>query len=522
MIVTASATSGTNFTPSTVVQVATSAQQQQQLLEKPSGAVTDVVVSRKSGHMFERAYIERYIDVHGKCPITNEPLEKTDLITLQTCAIVKPRSSTAVNIPGLLSNFQTEWDAITLECATLRTTLNQVISETAEYLSMHDASCKLIAELTQERDSTLRKLEEIQAQKRKAKIKAKVAAAAQQGEPKTLPDEVKKLIKEKSVEISQQRKKRRVSESLAPAMLVSRFGLLGSHPTHKASQPGITCVDVHPTLPNLIVTGGVDADVILFDNVSKTCLSTLSGHSKQVSQVAFHPRENVIFSTSYDKTARVWTCVDEDTHVYNSKLLMGHSGKIVGGSLHCSGKFFVTASLDNTWRMFDVETTTCLGQNKNPPMNLSFMCVQFHPDGLLIGTGMEDKVVRIWDMNTQQPVACFEGHTGRVLDLCFSENGYTLASGSDDQTVKLWDLRKQLNFETFNIGAPVNAVRFDYSGIYLAAGSSSIDVFRKGKTFDKVGKFTEHTGAVTDVAFGPDARFLASTSRDRTLKIYGA
>lgn len=40
--------------------------------------------------------------------------------------------------------------------------------------------------------------------------------------------------------------------------------------------------------------------------------------------------------------------------------------------------------------------------------------------------------------------------------------------------MRLWDLRKLKNFHTIDIGSPVNAVSFDYSGLYLAIGSTQL------------------------------------------------
>lgn len=46
-----------------------------------------------------------------------------------------------------------------------------------------------------------------------------------------------------------------------------------------------------------------------------------------------------------------------------------------------------------------------------------------------------------------QNVAKFEGHSGAICGMSFSENGYYLATCAADG-VKLWDLRKLKNFKT--------------------------------------------------------------------------
>jgi WD40 repeat protein len=38
--------------------------------------------------------------------------------------------------------------------------------------------------------------------------------------------------------------------------------------------------------------------------------ATLTGHSKKVSAVQFHPTEDIVLTCSYDKTAKVWKPTD--------------------------------------------------------------------------------------------------------------------------------------------------------------------------------------------------------------------
>ena len=101
---------------------------------------------------------------------------------------------------------------------------------------------------------------------------------------------------------------------------------------------------------------------------------------------------------------------------------------------------------------------------------------QFHPDGVIFGLGTGSGVVRIWDVKEQSNVATFEGHSGALRAMAFSENGYYMATAAEDATVKLWDLRKLKAFHTidFDAGHDINALAFDHSGSYLAVGGSDI------------------------------------------------
>jgi len=97
-----------------------------------------------------------------------------------------------------------------------------------------------------------------------------------------------------------------------------------------------------------------------------------------------------------------------------------------------------------------------------------------------------------------------------------------LATTAEDNTVKLWDLRKLKNFHSIQLGEKfhVSAVQWDYSGSYLAIAGASIHVYI-GKTLTQAADLTKHTATVTDVKWGKDAHWLASTSLDRSLKTWG-
>jgi pre-mRNA-processing factor 19 len=339
------------------------------------------------------------------------------------------------------------------------------------------------------------------------------------GRPIGLSDQVKEKLQQTSQSLSKERKKRQISPTLASAEDIQEYKVLSSHPVHKPSAPGILCVDIHPSRQELVVTGGVDQNAVVFNRETQKIVHTLSGHTKRVNEVQFHGSEELLFTCSQDRTARVWRATGEAGY-QSAHTFKVHTDEVSGISLHSTGDYLATSSLDRSWALHDIRSGALMLHVADPSVKAAFLSARFHPDGLILGTGTADSLVRIWDIKSQQNVASFEGHHGKVVDLSFSENGYYLATAGED-SVKLWDLRKLKNFHTIPIpsGSQVTAVHFDYSGSHLAVAGSDLRIFT-GKSFSLIKTFTDHSGLCTDVAFGRDAAFIASTGLDRFLKFY--
>ena len=127
-----------------------------------SGNIIDIpVISKKSGHIFEKRLIEKHIDATGQCPITGSELTKDDLIEIKTSKATKPRSSNSTNIPSILSTLQSEWDTLMLETFNMKQQLDLLRQELSHSLYQHDASCRVICRLVKERDDARNQLANI-------------------------------------------------------------------------------------------------------------------------------------------------------------------------------------------------------------------------------------------------------------------------------------------------------------------------------------------------------------------------
>lgn len=115
-------------------------------------APEEPVVSKKTGTVFEKRLIEKYIEENGKDPITGDELDPEDLLPIQSSRVVRPRAPNLTSIPALLSTFQNEWDALALETFKLKQQLSQTRDELANALYQHDAAVRVIARVTRERD----------------------------------------------------------------------------------------------------------------------------------------------------------------------------------------------------------------------------------------------------------------------------------------------------------------------------------------------------------------------------------
>jgi WD40 repeat protein len=117
----------------------------------------------------------------------------------------------------------------------------------------------------------------------------------------------------------------------------------------------------------------------------------------QISDIAWHPTDNVIAATS------------PDSNIY---LINVQSGDIVS-TLEGNGS--------------------------------AIKALDWEPSGEYLATGNSDGRLYIWNVTSNKQISILEGHEGAIVDVDWNPDGQLIATASLDDTVRLWEANLDIN-----------------------------------------------------------------------------
>lgn len=309
----------------------------------------------------------------------------------------------------------------------------------------------------------------------------------------------------------------------------------------------------------LLVSGGEDKQVIVWDFAQRKRLATLADHTGWVNSVAFSPDGKWFATGSSDRTVIVW----DAARLEKVAVLREHREPVQAVSFSPNGKLLATASAGVYGTGGDYRTVLWEVSHwqkvQELPAGSGGGPLLFSPDSrMLTGDGQ-------WDLLTRQKVSdegagnwaelspdakhkVVVGGSGYVnfydilpngekgiyrlsvrllahqdfgRTVAFSPNGKLVITGSEN--IALWDVATRTLLGRFEYDSIVWSAVFSPDGRWLVSthGDGAILVWNVAERRRAVG-FDRHGDAVRAVAISPDGKLIASAGDDRSVVIWNA
>ncbi|CBI36946.3 unnamed protein product, partial [Vitis vinifera] len=126
----------------------------------------------------------------------------------------------------------------------------------------------------------------------------------------------------------------------------------------------------------------------------------------------------------------------------NMKKLRGHRDAVYCAIFDRSGRYVITGSDDRLVKIWSMETAFCLASCRGHEGDITDLAVS--SNNVLVASASNDFIIRVWRLPDGLPISVLRGHTGAVTAIAFSprpSSVYQLLSSSDDGSCRIWDAR---------------------------------------------------------------------------------
>lgn len=261
-----------------------------------------------------------------------------------------------------------------------------------------------------------------------------------------------------------------------------------------------------------------EVEAVLSGAAMLSRLKVQLAHQGWVFAAGFSPDGRRVVTASADETARIWDVSSGQLIA----VLTGHTSAVRSAAFSPDGRHIVTASRDETARLWDAGSGKELAVLRGHQEAVDGAA--FSPDGSMIVTASYDRTARVWDGATGEERRALVGHNHKVWSAAFSPDGRQIVTASEDKTARLWDTA---SFEVIGIlkghSDLVRSAAFSSDGRRIVTASFDKTArLWSAETGAEIAILRGHTDRVWAAAFSPDGRRILTASEDKTARLWDA
>lgn len=196
--------------------------------------------------------------------------------------------------------------------------------------------------------------------------------------------------------------------------------------------------------PPMLVSGGDDCTVKLWDSRRRFCAQSMDNEGYQVTAVCFNDTAEQVITGGIDNEIKVWDLRKKEVVLR----LQGHTDTVTGLKLSPCGSYVLSNAMDNTLRVWDVRPFApperCVNQITGHQHNFekNLLRCAWSPDGAKVSCGSADRFVYVWDTQSSKIAYKLPGHNGSVNDVDFHPKEPIILSGSSDKTLYIGEIEE--------------------------------------------------------------------------------
>lgn len=195
--------------------------------------------------------------------------------------------------------------------------------------------------------------------------------------------------------------------------------------TLKGHTKGVSDIAFLPIDNNILALCSDDLTIRIWSIAKSKCIRILKKHTYHITTLTFNSKGNLLISGAADETIVVWDL----TTGRSLKTLAAHSDPVSSVCLTPDDTIIVSGSYDGLMRLFDLATGQCLKTlvynssthgtataSTNDVVNFPISHVQISPNGRYILSLSLDGKIRLWDYMNNKVVKTYAGFADGPAD----------------------------------------------------------------------------------------------------------